>query len=216
MRSAAWQGDWQITQAFGCTSLTVEPWWAQAQCHWHCGVDIGMPVGTPLYSLRPGRVIALGYGELGIQALGRTEVDFFIHIDRSVVGLGQLVAAGVLVAYSGAKVPSGGSLTGPHLHFEVNTGHLNEPDSSIDPMPVLQQTFGPGSGTLTGDEMTQDEFDTRLQSNAEWQEVLADVRAIAKAIPANLISRLDALEKGGTASPAPPTKISGTITGTLS
>jgi murein DD-endopeptidase MepM/ murein hydrolase activator NlpD len=153
MLSNVWAGDPAVTQPFGCTDLIVEPWWNIADCHWHCGVDIGLNIGTPLYAARAGRVSALSYGILGIQVTGRTETDYYVHIDSSAVPFGAMVAQGALVAYSGAKVPAGGYLTGPHLHFEVNTGALNTPASSIDPIPVLQQTFSGGSGSLGGPEV---------------------------------------------------------------
>ncbi len=150
MISNVWPGDKPDNQPFGCTDVIQEPWWPQAQCHWHCGVDIGLTTGTPLNAARAGRVTALSYGILGIQVTGRTETDYYVHIDGAAVGYGAQVARGQLVAHSGAKVPSGGFLTGPHLHFEVNTGALNTPVSSVDPVPVLTALFSGGSGTLGG------------------------------------------------------------------
>lgn len=156
-----WPGDPSVTQPFGRTSLTVEPYWQQAQCHWHCGIDIGLFKYTPLYAARGGQVVEVSYGILGIRPTNRTETDYYVHIDSAVVGWGQQVGTTQLIGYSGDKVPSGGYLTGPHLHFEVNTGGLNEPASSIDPVPVLLQ-----SGTLI--DMTPDESRMLKELHDGW------------------------------------------------
>lgn len=187
MLSPVWPGDPAVTQPFGCTPLAVEPWWPLKGCHWHCGVDIGVNVGTPLRSARAGTVATVSYGVLGIQVQGRTERDFYVHIDRSMVTVGQAVAAGQLVAYSGAKVPAGGYLTGPHLHFEVNTGGLNVPASSIDPVPVLTALHGGGGGTVTGDEMTPEQaaqlqtIYNVLTTNSALASTINDTHALVKA-----------------------------------
>jgi hypothetical protein len=138
VRSFVWHDlDFPITQPFGCTDLAVEPWWPAKGCHWHCGVDVGMPVGTLLAAARSGSVYQSFYGGLVVKVDGVLEYDCYIHIDSAVVSVGQHVVSGQPVATSGAKVPSGGSLTGPHLHFEVQSGTLNTPATSLDPLPVL-------------------------------------------------------------------------------
>jgi len=161
LKSIVWGDvDKYITQAFGCTPLLVEPWWNIADCRWHCGVDIGdMPIGTPLFAARAGRIVSVGWGQLGLAAAGTNQIDWYIHIDRAATAVGHNVARGELIAYSGNKVPSGGATTGPHLHFEVQTApspYYNRPATSVDPVPILAPTFGPGGGTL-GDEMTAEQ-----------------------------------------------------------
>ena len=84
MISPVWGGvDYPVTQAWGCTTLNVEPWWGQAQCHWHCGVDIGTPSGTPLYAARAGTVMTVAYGLLGIQPATGLR-DWYVHIDSDI------------------------------------------------------------------------------------------------------------------------------------
>lgn len=151
MRSPLWAGDWPVTQPWGPTSLQVEPLYGTI--HWHCGVDVGMPTGTAIFAAQAGIVSKTGFGVLGIQAGG--ECHYYIHIDRAVVGLWSAVATGQLIAYSGARVPAGGYLTGPHLHFERNPQALNSPPG-LDPMPVLTGRYGPGSAGQ-GDDMTAEE-----------------------------------------------------------
>src|SRR5258706_654822 len=56
VRSIVWPGDCPHTQPYGCRDVLVEPWDASRGCHFHCGVDIAMPVGTPLYAARAGTI----------------------------------------------------------------------------------------------------------------------------------------------------------------
>lgn len=98
----------------------------------HKGVDIAVPVGTPLRSMQAGTVTAVGYfGGLGM----RVEIDFgngvstvYGHMSGFAVSPGQKVAAGQLVGFSGNT----GNSTGPHLHVEV---HIN--GTPINPYPWL-------------------------------------------------------------------------------
>ncbi len=158
MLSAAWAGDWPITQPWGCTDVAVEPWYAPSGCHFHCGVDIGMPSGTRLYALRSGIVVKRTLGILGI-ATASKEVDYYIHGAYPVL-LGTIVKAGQSIGLSGNIQPGGGYTTGPHLHYERQSagGFLNEPSTSLDPLPILDpQTYSGGGGTITPDDMTPDE-----------------------------------------------------------
>jgi hypothetical protein len=156
--SIVWGGtSREITQPWGRTSLIEEPYWKAAQSHWHCGWDVDMPIGTPLYAARAGRVGYVGYGLLAI--CSATQTDWYVHIDRSVAAVGALVGRGQLAAYSGAKVPAGGYLTGPHLHFETQNsasallgqaapGYLNFPETSVDPGPILAGLFSTAQSAL--------------------------------------------------------------------
>jgi hypothetical protein len=162
MISNVWSGDRPVTQPYGCTDLTVEPFWAHCLSkHFHCGIDVGMPVGTPLFAARSGTVAKISFGLLGITVGDQT--DWYVHIDSAAVARGHLVTAGDLIAHSGAKIPAGGSLTGPHLHFEVQAGRLNFPATSIDPEPILQGEFVSGAGSLTGvNDLTKEEHDALM------------------------------------------------------
>ena len=139
-------------QYFGCTDLSVEPFWAACKLqggHFHTGIDVPLITGTPLYAARAGVVTAVGWGLLQIQVAPNLW-DLYVHVDRSVVKLGQHVDAGQLIAYSGNKVPSGGVTFGPHLHFEVQTGRLNFPGTALDPVPVLTAgRFASTGGSIT-------------------------------------------------------------------
>lgn len=143
LKSIVWTGDRPVTQGYGCTDRREEPFFRPLDCHFHCGIDVAMPVGTPLSAARGGRVSRVSFGVLAIQVA--TETDFYVHIDRATVALHQAVRRGQKIAISGDKVPVGGSLTGPHLHFERQgpNGLLNHPATSRDPLDVLTPRFGP-------------------------------------------------------------------------
>ncbi len=224
MISAVWGGvDRPINQPYGPTTLSVEPLYKGQ--HWHCGVDVDMNTGTPLYAARPGRVTEITYGILALQALGRTESDYYVHIDRAVVAMGQTVAAGVLIAYSGNKAPSGGVTFGPHLHFEVNTAALNTPPA-IDPAAVLSGLYGSGSGTLGDTDMTPEQ-------DAKLTDIQLDIQnlyyALGLAVPrpadaskaqsdvlAAVRAEIAALKASGGSTVAPVAlKLGGSFTGSL-
>jgi murein DD-endopeptidase MepM/ murein hydrolase activator NlpD len=85
----------------------------------HAGVDIGVPIGTPVYAAKSGKVIFADYlGTAGnavmIQHDDGMETRYY-HLNKVKVESGQTVKAGEEIAESGN---TGGS-TGPHLHFEV-------------------------------------------------------------------------------------------------
>lgn len=153
--SAVWGGVPKgVYQEYGPTTVPGEPYSYRDKSLFHCGIDVGdLGIGWPLQAARSGVVVSVGWGQLGI--LVGAETDWYIHIDRSAVSLGQRVTRGQLVAYSGGKVPSGGVIYGAHLHFEVQTATpplYNRPLTSVDPEDVLTGLFSGGSGAL-GDEV---------------------------------------------------------------
>ncbi|WP_162233111.1 M23 family metallopeptidase, partial [Nostocoides japonicum] len=101
----------------------------------HEGDDFSTPVGTPIRSMSTGTVIYTGwYGGGGNTTKIRYwdgTVSFFEHQSRITAKVGQRVAPGQLVGYSGNT----GHSTGPHLHIEIHPhgGH------SIDPLPWLHK-----------------------------------------------------------------------------
>lgn len=139
-----------VYQEYGPTTVPGEPYSYRDKSLFHCGIDVGdLGIGTPLYAARGGVVVNVGWGQLGIQV--GAEVDWYIHIDSSHVGVGAPINRGNLVAYSGGKVPAGGVLYGAHLHFEVQTAPppvYNRVLTSVDPESVLTALFGGGGGVL--------------------------------------------------------------------
>ncbi|HET7172764.1 MAG TPA: M23 family metallopeptidase [Nocardioidaceae bacterium] len=89
----------------------------------HDGTDFGLPCGTPVYAAAPGRVsqeyYSGGYGnrvfiDHGV-VHGVSLWTSYNHLSRFVAHVGEQVARGQLIAYSGTT----GWSTGCHLHFSV-------------------------------------------------------------------------------------------------
>jgi murein DD-endopeptidase MepM/ murein hydrolase activator NlpD len=85
----------------------------------HEGLDFGCDIGTPVKAAKAGLVIkaglSSGYGNLVLVDHGDGVVTAYAHNSRFAVEIGDDVAAGQVIAYSGNT----GHSTGPHVHFEV-------------------------------------------------------------------------------------------------
>lgn len=84
----------------------------------HRGIDIAVPVGTPVKAVRSGRVVLAGeHGGYGIAIIlehDDASRTLYGHNTLASVQPGERVAAGTVIALSG----NSGRSTGPHLHFE--------------------------------------------------------------------------------------------------
>ncbi len=85
----------------------------------HHGIDLAVPVGTPVRSTMAGRVAYAGwntegYGNLVIVENGAYRT-YYAHLSALPVQAGQTVSAGDLIGLSGNT----GNSTGPHVHYEV-------------------------------------------------------------------------------------------------
>jgi murein DD-endopeptidase MepM/ murein hydrolase activator NlpD len=100
--------------------------------HWHPGIDLPAPLGTPAYSARSGEVVWAGwrdgYGFLVTVAHGHGERSMYAHLSRIDVRVGVWIGKGVRVGLIGAT----GDATGPHLHFEVRIH-----GAAVDPLRAL-------------------------------------------------------------------------------
>jgi len=109
----------------------------------HHGVDYAAPVGTPVYAIGSGTVIAKGY-----QANGggnylkikhnSTYVTSYMHLSRFVKGIkvGTKVAQKEVIGYVGST----GLSTGPHLDFRVF-----ENGKPVNPLTIRSQPKDPVS-----------------------------------------------------------------------
>lgn len=104
--------DWPLR---GRISSRYGPRWDRI----HHGLDVAVPVGTPIRSAAGGVVSFSGamggYGNIVIIDHGNGVETRYAHTSRNIVRVGQRVQRGDLIAYSGNT----GNSTGPHLHFEV-------------------------------------------------------------------------------------------------
>ncbi|WP_139357226.1 M23 family metallopeptidase, partial [Leptospira alexanderi] len=94
----------------------------------HRGLDIGMPIGTPVSATAPGKVIFSGTQNNGSREVhidhGGGLVSIFKHNSELLVQNGQQVVSGELISKSGNTGPS----TGPHLHYELKlNGVVQDP-----------------------------------------------------------------------------------------
>lgn len=105
----------------------------------HRGIDIAVPVGTPVRATRKGRVVFAGprngYGSTVIVEHDNGDRTLYGHNAMVRVGPGDLVETGTVVAFSG----NSGRSTGPHLHYELLPSGRPEPEPSETEEPVVQQ-----------------------------------------------------------------------------
>ena len=103
----------------------------------HQGIDVALPVGTPLTAPADGVVVKKGNGPSGGVTLILKHEDnrhtVYYHLQKpSHLAKGAKVERGDLIAYSGNT----GASTGPHLHMEVRRSARW--GDTVDPMPYLQ------------------------------------------------------------------------------
>jgi len=143
-RGFNWPANWPILEGDG-GEQPVQPYslvWPNLQrvTQWygptHSGLDVGMPIGTPLYAMWDGVVawvdrdtaanggygnyIRIYYKDLGFDS-------FFAHCDEILVKSGDAVKRGQLVARSGNT----GNSTGPHLHLEIRIKQDNSTSDRV-------------------------------------------------------------------------------------
>ncbi len=108
------QGKRPVTSRFGMRSHPV-----LGERRLHKGVDIGVPVGTPVLAMQSGTVTFVGYDGVNGHFLrldhGHGLTSTYCHLKRVAVARGAKVLRGAKVAASG----NSGRSTGPHLHFQV-------------------------------------------------------------------------------------------------
>jgi murein DD-endopeptidase MepM/ murein hydrolase activator NlpD len=100
----------------------------------HQGIDIGVPVGTPVLAAADGVVEfsgwnSGGYGYMVDMRHADGSMTRYAHNSRLLVQTGDRIIQGQTIAESGST----GHSTGPHIHFEIYlvTGE------TINPMQVL-------------------------------------------------------------------------------
>lgn len=91
----------------------------------HYGIDIGIPIGTPVYAIAAGKVASFNYWDgtgyvvyvyHNINGVKYTSV--YEHLDRYNTYVGAIVDKNTVIAYSGNT----GYSTGPHLHLSILNG----------------------------------------------------------------------------------------------
>ncbi|MGF1534885.1 MAG: M23 family metallopeptidase [Elainellaceae cyanobacterium] len=107
--------------------------------NFHQGIDLACAYGEPVTAVESGVIEHVdtdpdGYGAQAIALIARDGTEFLYgHVQKRLVGNGELVNAGAIVAECGSE----GNSSGPHLHFEMWYG--SQPK---DPRGYLE-TLGP-------------------------------------------------------------------------
>jgi murein DD-endopeptidase MepM/ murein hydrolase activator NlpD len=127
---------WVLTQPYGCTPFLLEPVapWCPTG-HFHSGVDMAAPFGTPVRAAAAGIAqvaeMPYGYGLYVVIDHGGGLATLYGHLGWTSLTTGDSVTAGRDVG----EVGSSGLSTGPHLHFEVRRN-----GRPVDPIAWLPAT----------------------------------------------------------------------------
>ena len=122
----------QISQAFGPSTYWFEPPYGSYP-HFHTGIDMVAPFGSPVFAADDG-VVALvgatstGYGHYVVIAHAGGFDTLYGHLSTALVSVGQVVTQGTPVGLEGST----GNSTGAHLHFELRVNQR-----PVDPTPYL-------------------------------------------------------------------------------
>jgi murein DD-endopeptidase MepM/ murein hydrolase activator NlpD len=129
-----WPVEGRVTSAFGWRRAPLS-----LRRHFHNGIDIGKPSGTPVKAAADGVVkearYRSGWGNLIIIDHG-IYTTYYAHLRRIGVKAGTIIEKGQIIG----EVGSTGYSTGPHLHFEIH-----ENGTPIDPLLILErEAYGSG------------------------------------------------------------------------
>ena len=125
-----------ITSGWGPRNLTNMPWASK----YHQGIDVGIPVGTPMVAVGEGTVVYTGApggtaGNVVVLRLPDGSEVRYLHLSEILVSKGQKVSVKTIVAKSGTA-PGGA-----HLHFETSVGIPM--DSPVDWMYRTHRSMDP-------------------------------------------------------------------------
>ncbi len=126
-----------ISQGWGPSDLDGEPPY-QGFAHFHLGLDLARPAGTPVLAPADGVVVATGspagtgryrgYGNFIVLAHQGAVETLYGHLEEVDVRAGDVVRTGQRIGLEGST----GYSSGPHLHFEVHAA-----GQPVDPTPYL-------------------------------------------------------------------------------
>lgn len=126
----------------------------------HHGVDYALPLNTEVLSNVSGTVTtstydADGYGNYVVVKDGSGKLHYYAHLNKSNVNVGDIINVNDSIGLSGST----GMSTGPHLHYEIEDGHM-----SVNPSLYLTM----------GNDVTQTESDniqTNDTKNIAWWNI---------------------------------------------
>lgn len=119
----------RITSSFGMRTHPITK-----KRSFHCGIDIGAVTGTPIKASYTGKVIYSGwkggYGNMIVIEHKNKYITVYAHLSKLLKKKGDYVKTGDVIALSGAT----GTVTGPHLHFEIRK-YL----TPLNPLMILEK-----------------------------------------------------------------------------
>lgn len=125
-----------VAQWFGPSPYPFEPAMFGI-AHFHTGIDLSGPMGTPIDAAGPGVVVAatqstIGYGNYIVIAHDAHTLTLYGHLQSLGVKVGDTVAQGQPIGLMGST----GNSTGPHLHFELRLDNVpSDPAPFLPPLP---------------------------------------------------------------------------------
>lgn len=146
--------EYKVTQGYGGSG---------GSDHTGYQVDFGMPQGTPVVATYSGIVTEVGsYSGNSRTGVGLTPIQqagtyvkirhqgttsqwysSYLHFSRRVMNVGDTVATGEVIGYSGNT----GWSTGPHLHFHIRNGPTSS-STGFRPVPMAGIVVKSGSTTI--------------------------------------------------------------------
>jgi len=121
----SWPMGGSITQSFGCTGFVFEPRLGSCR-HFHRGIDIVAPMGTPVRASGSGTIVYIGWNYadgydpawIVVIAHSQSLQTWYAHLSPTHPGgihTGSRVREGQIIGYEGNT----GHSTGAHLHWAV-------------------------------------------------------------------------------------------------
>lgn len=131
-----------IGQPFGPTLSWMEPPY-EGYPHFHTGIDLDAPFGSPINAAAVGVVVAVGFDPYGYGryvVLGHAGglATLYGHLSATQVKVGDQITQGQVIGREGST----GNSTGPHLHFEVRSGFVSK-EGGVPVNPVTYLPPGP-------------------------------------------------------------------------
>ncbi len=125
--SFVWPVQGRITSGFGWRNHPIT-----RVRHFHAGIDIAAPHGTPIRAAAAGRVVSAGrmgaYGLAVVIDHGSGYTTWYGHCSKLLVRAGDSVKSGQQIALVGST----GHSTGPHLDFRIKIGEY-----AVNPLEIL-------------------------------------------------------------------------------
>jgi murein DD-endopeptidase MepM/ murein hydrolase activator NlpD len=104
--------------------------------YYHSGIDLAVPLGTPVVATHSGKVTFAGWNKIGYGYLVTISngvfTTYYAHNTSFNVSADQFVGKGSIIAWAGST----GNSTGPHVHYETRIN-----DRAVDPLTFERRGY---------------------------------------------------------------------------